>query len=237
MSVRNTGGLDFTSLPAFLFTRPCTVIMAVKYPTRDSINAEGYLFSAYDDDGGGENGWREMHLGYGYPSAKERGGNSSAPDGAQEFAADFDFGEYGGYDYSWTWWALEVTSLTSRTLRCQTAKQTNTAVYNTPPSFGSMSLALNMHEDTRVAQAHFLNGSISDAQWSGILAGTQSIPALSGYVDGFEFKNGLASRGGTMTLAARGTPVFVSDDPTVAGGTVPPDPAPAGKILFAGMCV
>lgn len=222
MSIRNSGGLDFSSLPSFVTARPAMILIAAKFPTKTAVDAEGYLFTAYHEPSGGEDGFTDLHMGAGYMQARDRGANSSAPDGAQEFAVDFDFGEYGGYNYGWVWVGLDLASKTKRTVRVQDRKTDNTAVFNNLPTFSKVALGENLHSSTLMAQAHFLSTSLTDAQWASLVAGNLNVAGLTGYLDGFDFKNNLTSKKGTMTLTARTTPTYVNDDPAFySGGTAP----------------
>lgn len=234
MSVRDTGGLTFGSVPACLFTNPSTVLMAAKLPNATVAETSGLLFSAYHVPSDGQHGWRNMRMAFGYPYGKERGNNFSAPDGEADFSTGAGFGQYNTSMHNrWLWWELEIVNLGSRVLRMDTSKVADTKVLGQAPLFTKVSVAETLNAEIPFAQLHFLNQQLSDAQWTSLMAGTLDLTNLTNYVDGFSFKDSLASNKGTMTLTAGKTPTYVADDPAFftsgGGGT----PAPSGFTIYS----
>lgn len=235
MSIRNFTGLDFPSVPAVVNQFPSTVIVAMNITNADVSQDTQYVFSAYDGNSGGENGFRRMYAAYGYAYAGEKGANSSDPIGDQLINTDFQFGYFNADRHNvWLWWSFQITSLSERVFRIEDTKWNSTGTFAGAPSFTSTALGEGFDSSTLLAEAHFLNGTISDEQWSAIRSGNLDPATMAGYVDGFSFKDSLTSRKGILSISARNSPTFDARHPGV--GTAPA-PSPSDQVLFAGMCL
>ncbi|MBP0492147.1 hypothetical protein [Roseomonas indoligenes] len=210
--------------------RPLTLMVATKR-TADNHPTNSQFLSISDPNG--EKCSTILSGDYGYAVLyQDRSGNygsagNASVDPGLEMSSFYTAG-------NWCWWMLCLNSNSSRQFFVDTIASPvgTTDLSAAPPDFRGMPLKLFDNDgSTQFAWISVYSGTVSQADFLAVRAGTKNPRDIAGFYDGSTLAGNLTSFNGLLTFT--GSPTFVAgDNPTVAAqGVTQPTGA---KLVSAG---